>query len=56
MTHITLTLPPEIMDALHHPGGRNDAEIQKIICEALRHDFHRRARMARDRGHKPVAA
>ncbi|WP_204248681.1 hypothetical protein [Yoonia vestfoldensis] len=56
MTHIILGLPPEIMDALQHLAGRNDAEIQRIICEALRNDFHRRARMARDRGHKPVAA
>ena len=56
MKYVTPGLPFEIIDTLEHLGGRNDAEIQKIICEAPRNDFHRRARMARDREHKPVAA
>ncbi|MBQ1203706.1 MAG: hypothetical protein IIX61_07915 [Loktanella sp.] len=49
MKHITLGLPPEIMDALQHLGGRNDAEMHRIVCDALRYDFHRRAQTARDR-------
>ncbi|WP_019953499.1 MULTISPECIES: hypothetical protein [Yoonia] len=56
MKHIILGLPPEIMDALQHLGGRDDTEIRRIICEALRNDFNRRAKMARDRGRKSVAA
>ncbi|MFN3662112.1 hypothetical protein [Yoonia sp.] len=49
MKHITLGLPPEIMDALQHLGGRNDAEIHRIVCDALRSDFQRRAQKARHR-------
>ncbi|WP_439154024.1 hypothetical protein [Yoonia sp.] len=56
MKHITLGLPPEILDALQHLGGRDDAEIHRIVCEALRNDFQRRARLARHRINKPVAA
>lgn len=49
MKHIILGLPPEIMDALQHLGGRNDEAIHQIVCDALRSDFHRRAQKARDR-------
>jgi predicted transcriptional regulator len=47
MKQITLGLPPEIMDALQHLGGRDDAEMHRIICDALRSDFQRRAQKAR---------
>lgn len=56
MKHITLGLPPEIIDALQHLGGRDDAEIHRIVCEALRNDFQRRARSARHRREKAIAA
>ncbi|MBQ2261279.1 MAG: hypothetical protein II336_07930 [Loktanella sp.] len=53
MKQITLGLPPEIIDALQHLGGRNDAEIRQIVCDALRRDFERRALNARARKNKP---
>lgn len=53
MKHITLGLPPEIMDALQHLGGRNDDEIHRIVCDALRSDFNRRTFNARHRKKLP---
>ncbi|MBR2573085.1 MAG: hypothetical protein IKE14_02025 [Loktanella sp.] len=55
MTHITPSLPPEIMDALHDPDGRT-------MQRSKRSSARPRATILiavpewRDRGHKPVAA
>lgn len=56
MKQITLGLPPEIIDALQHLGGRNETEIRKIVCEALRNDFQRRARLVKWREKRAEAA
>ena len=56
MKQITLGLPPEILDALQHLGGRNETEIRKIVCEALRKDFQRRARPIKSRERRAEAA
>ncbi|WP_296426791.1 hypothetical protein [Yoonia sp.] len=44
MKQIVLGLPPELVDALEHLGGRDDAAIGDILRNALRHDLRRRLR------------